>query len=79
MIEEGMVVQYTPQWRTPGEYKCLMVVLKAYHDIKKYLVRHINSGLSIAPIEMVSFEMIQPASFNAKDYFAQKENDGNDK
>lgn len=58
-MRPGIIVKYSEEWCLPEERKYRFIVTEDYPDIKSCLIRCINSGLSIAPSEKVTYEMIE--------------------
>ena len=72
MIEPGMIVRYAPEWSEPGERRFLHVVLEnrknpVTGEMSRWLIRTINSGMTIAPTATVEDYMIEPTGLTVND------------
>lgn len=67
-IQEGMIVEYAPEWCSPGEEKYIHVVKEMRlnpvtgEEGGRMLISTINSPLALGHTEEVDKEMIRPAS-----------------
>lgn len=67
-IQEGMIVEYAPEWRTEGEEKYVHVIKEfrmnpvTKNPKGRVLISTINTSLALGSTEVVDVEMIQPAS-----------------
>ena len=72
MIEEGMIVRFTPQWCSPGERKYLHVVLENRLNpvtgrMSRWLIGTINmQNMIIRPTSEVEDYMIEPTGFSIR-------------
>ena len=73
-IEEGMIVRYAPEWCDEDERRCLMVVMESYPDVRRCMIKHINSNLFIPLFETVTWDMIKPVGCNVKDVLNAERN-----
>lgn len=70
----GDIVRYAPAWCSEGERKYLHVVTEVglLNPVKmtetRVKIQTLNSGLSLAPTEIVDDFMIESTGFNADDY-----------
>jgi len=78
-IQEGMLVEYAPEWCSPGEEKYVHVVKEfrmnpVTGDPKgRALISTINSPLVLGHTEVVDMEMITPAAKSKVDGLSKKE------
>lgn len=66
MIKPGMIVRYASGWYEPGEEIYRFVVLEnrmspITGQMSRWLIRAVNTALSIPPTEVVEEYMIEPA------------------
>ncbi len=72
MIEEGMIVRFTPQWCSPGERKYLHVVLENRLNpvtgrMTRWLIKTINMrNMVLHPTTVVEDYMIEPTGFTVR-------------
>ena len=72
MIEEGMIVRFTPQWCSPGERKYLHVVLENRLNpvtgrMSRWLIGTINmKNMALHPTTVVEDYMIEPTGFTVR-------------
>ena len=59
-ITEGMIVRYAPEWCRPEERDIRLLVIESHVDTKQCLVQMLDSKLFLAPVEKVSFCMVEP-------------------
>ena len=64
-IQEGMIVEYSPEWCAEGEEKFVHVVKEYYEDgfgERRARIRTLNSPISFGYTEIVTADMIRPAA-----------------
>lgn len=72
MIEEGIIVRFTPQWCSPGERKYLHVVLENRLNpitgrMTRWLIKTINMrNMVLHPTTVVEDYMIEPTGFTVR-------------
>lgn len=58
IFKPGMIVRYAPEWCSEGEQKYRAVILESYPDVKRCLIKLVNTNMVFAPTEVVDYEMI---------------------
>lgn len=71
-ISEGMIVRYSPEWRSEGEEKYLHVVLEnrlnpVTGKMTRWLIKTINTSMVFAPTSEVEDYMIEPTGFKVSE------------
>lgn len=79
MIKAGMIVRYAPDWCEPGEKKYLHVVIENQLNpvtgkMTRWLIRTINTKLSLQPTSVVEDYMIEPTGMTVDDLGKEAEN-----